>query len=190
MDNLRSVKISEALQIQIEAQRKLHEQIEVQRHLQLRIEAQGKYLQTVLRKAQETIAGYEHCSEAMEEAKSELSQLASMVSSGYQSSSISESTELNFKGIERDDEFRARRLCSIESSLTSLESSEEEEASVNHGNGKKRKGTEKEQSSSVFEGDFKRLMVQKSDEDDQEFRIIDLNHEIGIGIGSKLIEYL
>ncbi|KAJ6349435.1 hypothetical protein OIU77_006922 [Salix suchowensis] len=46
---------NEALQVQIEVQRRLHEQIEVQRHLQLRIEAQGKYLQSVLEKAQETL---------------------------------------------------------------------------------------------------------------------------------------
>ncbi|CAN6206506.1 unnamed protein product [Urochloa humidicola] len=52
----RSMHISEALQMQIEVQRRLHEQLEVQRHLQLRIEAQGKYLQSVLEKAQETLA--------------------------------------------------------------------------------------------------------------------------------------
>ncbi|CAO2175292.1 unnamed protein product, partial [Urochloa humidicola] len=37
-------------------QRKLQEQIEVQRHLQLRIEAQGRYLQSVLRRAYELLA--------------------------------------------------------------------------------------------------------------------------------------
>ncbi|CAN6219985.1 unnamed protein product [Urochloa humidicola] len=51
----RSMQISEALQMQIEVQRRLHEQLEVQRHLQLRIEAQGKYLQSVLEKAQEAL---------------------------------------------------------------------------------------------------------------------------------------
>ncbi|CAN6176698.1 unnamed protein product [Urochloa humidicola] len=51
----RSMHISEALQMQIEVQRRLHEQLEVQRHLQLRIEAQGKYLQSVLEKAQEAL---------------------------------------------------------------------------------------------------------------------------------------
>uniref|UniRef100_A0A0E0KD65 HTH myb-type domain-containing protein n=1 Tax=Oryza punctata TaxID=4537 RepID=A0A0E0KD65_ORYPU len=50
----KSVHIGEALQMQIEVQRRLHEQLE--RHLQLRIEAQGKYLQSVLEKAQETLA--------------------------------------------------------------------------------------------------------------------------------------
>ncbi|KAF8680772.1 hypothetical protein HU200_045618 [Digitaria exilis] len=52
----RSMHISETLQMQIEVQRRLHEQLEVQRHLQLRIEAQGKYLQSVLEKAQEALA--------------------------------------------------------------------------------------------------------------------------------------
>ncbi|RYR53026.1 hypothetical protein Ahy_A06g027872 [Arachis hypogaea] len=52
-----SMQIAEALQMQMEVQKKLYEQIEVQRHLQLKIEAQGKYLQSVLHKAQETLAG-------------------------------------------------------------------------------------------------------------------------------------
>ncbi|XP_072953054.1 myb family transcription factor PHL8-like isoform X1 [Typha angustifolia] len=67
------------LQMQMEVQRKLKEQIEVQRHLQLRIEAQGKYLQSVLRKAQETLAGYSSNSMSMEAAKAELSELVSAV---------------------------------------------------------------------------------------------------------------
>ncbi|KAK9122486.1 hypothetical protein Sjap_012088 [Stephania japonica] len=53
--NIKSLQINEALQMQIEVQRRLHEQLEVQRHLQLRIEAQGKYLESVLEKAQETL---------------------------------------------------------------------------------------------------------------------------------------
>ncbi|QHN81665.1 uncharacterized protein DS421_20g688870 [Arachis hypogaea] len=52
-----SMRIAEALQMQMEVQKKLYEQIELQRHLQLKIEAQGKYLQSVLHKAQETLAG-------------------------------------------------------------------------------------------------------------------------------------
>ncbi|KAL8147104.1 hypothetical protein AgCh_004719 [Apium graveolens] len=43
--------------MQMEVQRRMHEQIEVQRHLQLRIEAQGKYMQTILDKACQTLAG-------------------------------------------------------------------------------------------------------------------------------------
>ncbi|CAK9314654.1 unnamed protein product [Citrullus colocynthis] len=44
-------------EMQMEVQRRLHEQIEVQRHLQLRIEAQGKYMQSILEKACQTLAG-------------------------------------------------------------------------------------------------------------------------------------
>ncbi|KAJ7566580.1 hypothetical protein O6H91_02G109500 [Diphasiastrum complanatum] len=41
--------------MQMEVQRKLQEQLEVQRHLQLCMEAQGKYLQSILEKANETL---------------------------------------------------------------------------------------------------------------------------------------
>ncbi|XP_061346529.1 myb family transcription factor IPN2 isoform X2 [Gastrolobium bilobum] len=44
-------------EMQIEVQRRLHEQLEVQKHLQLRIEAQGKYMQSILEKAYQTLAG-------------------------------------------------------------------------------------------------------------------------------------
>ncbi|KAF7809113.1 myb family transcription factor PHL8-like [Senna tora] len=53
---IESLHIAQSLQMQMEAHTKLHEQIEVQRHLQIRIEAQGNYLQSVLRKAQEALA--------------------------------------------------------------------------------------------------------------------------------------
>ncbi|KAG9155546.1 hypothetical protein Leryth_009957 [Lithospermum erythrorhizon] len=52
-----TLEISQALQIQTEVQRNLNEHIEVQKRLQLRIEAQGKYLQSVLQKAQDIL----HC---------------------------------------------------------------------------------------------------------------------------------
>ncbi|MFS7928815.1 putative transcription factor MYB-HB-like family [Helianthus anomalus] len=44
-------------EMQIEVQKRLYEQLEVQRHLQLRIEAQGKYMQSMLEKACQTLAG-------------------------------------------------------------------------------------------------------------------------------------
>ncbi|KAH9646169.1 Myb family transcription factor APL [Citrus sinensis] len=46
-------------EMQMEVQRRLHEQLEVQRHLQLRIEAQGKYMQSILEKACQTLASGE-----------------------------------------------------------------------------------------------------------------------------------
>ncbi|PKA62785.1 Myb family transcription factor APL [Apostasia shenzhenica] len=53
----RNVQITEALRMQMEVQRRLHEQLEVQKHLQMRIEAQGKYMQSILEKACQTLAG-------------------------------------------------------------------------------------------------------------------------------------
>ncbi|XP_041010763.1 myb family transcription factor PHL8-like [Juglans microcarpa x Juglans regia] len=119
-----NLQIAQALQLQMEVQRKLHEQIEVQRHLQLRIEAQGKYLQSVLKKAQETLSGYNSSPLGVELAKAELSQLVSMVNTGCPSSSVSELTEtgdLSLKDVERK-QVRGT-ICSMESSLTSSESS-------------------------------------------------------------------
>ncbi|KAG4158557.1 hypothetical protein ERO13_D02G126300v2 [Gossypium hirsutum] len=119
-----SSKIAQALQMQMEVQRKLHEQIEVQRHLQLRIEAQGKYLQSVLKKAQETLAGYTSSSVGVELAKAELSQLVSMVNTGCTSSSLSELTEIGGSSLKQMERKPMKgTICSRESSLTSSESS-------------------------------------------------------------------
>ncbi|KAH7515961.1 hypothetical protein FEM48_Zijuj10G0083800 [Ziziphus jujuba var. spinosa] len=147
-----SLQIAQALQLQMEVQRKLHEQIEVrpkhiplqavkslvkvplydnkatifqvQRHLQLRIEAQGKYLQSVLKKAQETLAGYNSSSMGVELAKAELSQLVSMVNSGLPSSSHSELTDRRGSSLKNLERKQMRgTICSMESSLTSSESS-------------------------------------------------------------------
>ncbi|CAM8885724.1 unnamed protein product [Rhodiola kirilowii] len=81
-------KIAQALHLQIEVQKQLHQQIEVQRHLQLRIEAQGKYLQSVLKKAEETLAGYNSSAKSPNISKNELSELVSMVNNGCQNSSV------------------------------------------------------------------------------------------------------
>ncbi|GER51489.1 homeodomain-like superfamily protein [Striga asiatica] len=88
-----NLQITRALQIQMEVQRQLHEQIEVQKHLQLRIEAQGKYLQSVLLKAQETLTQYSSCSIEAEQAKARLSRLRSMVESECTSGSFSVLTQ-------------------------------------------------------------------------------------------------
>ncbi|KAF8091261.1 hypothetical protein N665_0450s0019 [Sinapis alba] len=128
------VQITEALQLQMEVQKKLHEQIEVQRHLQVKIEAQGKYLQSVLLKAQQTLAGYTSSTLGMDFARTELTRLASMVN---QSSSFSELTQVEEYEEEAEDVGEGflwckkpgsrgitQPRCSVESSLTSLESSE------------------------------------------------------------------
>ncbi|KAK4491866.1 hypothetical protein RD792_002645 [Penstemon davidsonii] len=44
-------------EMQMEVNRRLHEQLEVQRHLQVRIEAQGKYMQSILEKACQRVLG-------------------------------------------------------------------------------------------------------------------------------------
>uniref|UniRef100_A0A0E0ELW7 Uncharacterized protein n=1 Tax=Oryza meridionalis TaxID=40149 RepID=A0A0E0ELW7_9ORYZ len=76
------------VQMQREVQRKLQEQIEVQRHLQLRMEAQGRYLQSVLRRAQQVLADHSLAS-SPEAATAELSELASAVDIECMSSSSS-----------------------------------------------------------------------------------------------------
>ncbi|CAN6922381.1 hypothetical protein Bca4012_091474 [Brassica carinata] len=109
--------ISEALHMQIEVQRRLHEQLEVQRHLQLKIEAQGKYLQSVLEKAQETL-GKQNLSEAgLEAAKVHLSEFVSKVSAEYPNTSFLEQKEfqnLCTQQMQPPD-------CSLQSCLTSSE---------------------------------------------------------------------
>ncbi|KAF7828044.1 myb family transcription factor PHL8-like isoform X1 [Senna tora] len=122
-----SQQIAQALQMQMEVQRKLYEQIEVQRHLQFRIEAQGKYLQSVLMKAQEALSGYNSSASGIEHAKAELSQLVSIINNGCPSSPISELTEtrvLSLKDGERKKQDRGT-MCSLESSLSSSETSVE-----------------------------------------------------------------
>ncbi|XP_050373226.1 myb family transcription factor PHL8 isoform X2 [Argentina anserina] len=127
-----SVQIAQSLQLQMEVQRKLHEQIEVQRHLQLRIEAQGKYLQSVLKKAHETLSGYNPSSVGVELAKAEISQLVSMVNSGCPSSSFSEITETGTPTLKDIKRKHIRgTMCSMESSLTSSESSGRKEEKSN-----------------------------------------------------------
>ncbi|RVW67196.1 Myb family transcription factor PHL8 [Vitis vinifera] len=111
-----SLQIAQALQVQLEVQRKLHEHIEVQRHLQLRIEAQGK-------------GGT---------GKAELTQLVSIFDTGCPSSSFSELTETGGSGL-KDKERKPMRGtgCSLESSLTSSESSgrkEEKQRKNENGN--------------------------------------------------------
>ncbi|GJU56400.1 Myb-related protein 2-like protein [Tanacetum coccineum] len=76
----KNLQISEELQMQIEVQRRLHEQLEVQRHLQVHIEAQGKYLKSVLEKAQETLGRQNLGTVGLEAAKLRLSELVSKVS--------------------------------------------------------------------------------------------------------------
>jgi SHAQKYF class myb-like DNA-binding protein len=73
------MQMTDAIQLQLEVQQRLQDQLEVQRHLQMRIEAQGKYLQSILEKAKETLAGHTSDSPGLEAAHAELTELASKV---------------------------------------------------------------------------------------------------------------
>ncbi|KAL5211709.1 hypothetical protein ABZP36_022556 [Zizania latifolia] len=55
-NNMGETPLTDSLRYQIEVQRKLYEQLEVQKKLQMRIEAQGKYLQSILEKAQSNLS--------------------------------------------------------------------------------------------------------------------------------------
>ncbi|XP_010526987.1 PREDICTED: myb family transcription factor PHL7-like [Tarenaya hassleriana] len=52
LDGSSGTQITEALKLQMEVQKRLHEQLEVQRQLQQRIEAQGKYLKKIIEEQQ------------------------------------------------------------------------------------------------------------------------------------------
>ncbi|OWM78801.1 hypothetical protein CDL15_Pgr002972 [Punica granatum] len=120
----KSIHFSEALQMQIEVQRRLHEQLEVQRHLQLRIEAQGKYLQAVLEKAQETLGKQNLGSAAgLEAAKVQLSELVSKVSTQTLNSAFPALKELH--GL--CPQMNQPNDCSVDSCLTSCEGSQKED---------------------------------------------------------------
>ncbi|KAK7274849.1 hypothetical protein RIF29_15948 [Crotalaria pallida] len=118
-----NLQINQALQVQMEVQRKLYEQIEVQKHLQLKIEAQGQYLQSVLKKAQEALVGYNSSSVGIEFTKAELSHLVTIINNASPSSPISELTETKGLRLNCGERKQDRgTMCSLESSLTSSES--------------------------------------------------------------------
>ncbi|KAL8158414.1 hypothetical protein AgCh_002917 [Apium graveolens] len=76
--------VTEALRVQMEVQRRLHDQLEVQHRLQLRIEAQGKYLQSILEKACKALNDHTLASVGVEAAREELSELAIKVANDCQ----------------------------------------------------------------------------------------------------------
>ncbi|KAE8684157.1 Myb family transcription factor APL [Hibiscus syriacus] len=130
----KGLQISEALQMQIEVQRRLHEQLEVQRHLQLRIEAQGKYLQAVLEKAQETLGRQNSGNIGLEAAKVQLSELVSKVSNQCPNSAYPDLKDLQGlcpqQGITQGT---PPTDCSMDSCLTSCDGSQKEQEMHNNG---------------------------------------------------------
>lgn len=128
----KSLHISETIQMQIEVQRRLHEQLEVQRHLQLRIEAQGKYLQAVLEKAQETLGRQNLGTAGLEAAKVQLSELVSKVSTQCLNSTFSDLKEL--QGFcPQQPQANQPTDCSMDSCLTSCEGSQKDQEIHNGG---------------------------------------------------------
>lgn len=121
--------ISEALRMQMEVQRRLHEHLEVQRHLQIRIEAQGKYMQSILENACQTLACQTGPSAGTETRRQELPDLASKVSNDFFRTpprgtvNYPSLTEMNaFRG-EHNHIRQQTQLtdCSVDSCLTSNE---------------------------------------------------------------------
>lgn len=130
----KNLPFSEALQMQIEVQRRLHEQLEVQRHLQLRIEAQGKYLQSVLEKAQETLGRQNVGSASLEATKLQLSELVSKVSTQSLNSAFPDLKEL--QGLcAQQIQTNPPTDCSVDSCLTSCEGSHKDQEIHNNGIG-------------------------------------------------------
>ncbi|OMO98916.1 hypothetical protein COLO4_13622 [Corchorus olitorius] len=129
----KGIQIGEALQMQIEVQRRLHEQLEVQRHLQLRIEAQGKYLQSVLEKAQETLGRQNLGTVGLEAAKVQLSELVSKVSNQCLNSAFSDLKELQGLCPQQQTQATPPTDCSMDSCLTSCEGSQKEQEIHNNG---------------------------------------------------------
>ncbi|XP_047311042.1 myb-related protein 1-like [Impatiens glandulifera] len=118
----KNLQINEAIQMQIEVQRNLHEQIEVQRHLQLRIEAQGKYLQAVLEKAQETLGKQNLGTIDLEVAKAQISELALKVSPHCLNTSFPVMKDLSRLSHQQSDVTQPT-VCSVDSCLTSCDAS-------------------------------------------------------------------
>lgn len=130
----KNLPFNEALQMQIEVQRRLHEQLEVQRHLQLRIEAQGKYLQSVLEKAQETLGRQNVGSASLEATKLQLSELVSKVSTQSLNSAFPDLKEL--QGLcAQQIQTNPPTDCSVDSCLTSCEGSHKDQEIHNNGIG-------------------------------------------------------
>ncbi|CAI9268324.1 unnamed protein product [Lactuca saligna] len=118
-----NLEMSKAIQMQIEVQRRLHEQLEVQRHLQLRIEAQGRYLQSVLEKAQETLGKQNLGKVGVEAVKVQLSELESKVSTHCLHSTFSGIKNVSMQTNQPTD-------CSDDSILTYCEGQQSEQEMI------------------------------------------------------------
>ncbi|KAI8558739.1 hypothetical protein RHMOL_Rhmol04G0120300 [Rhododendron molle] len=112
----------------------LKSHLQVQRHLQLRIEAQGKYLQSVLEKAQETLGRQNLGTVGLEAAKVQLSELVSKVSTQCLNPTISGLKEVS--GLcPQQTQASQPTDCSMDSCLTSCEGSQRDQEMHNSGIG-------------------------------------------------------
>ncbi|KAK9664557.1 hypothetical protein RND81_14G051300 [Saponaria officinalis] len=125
--------VTEALRVQMEVQRRLHEQLEVPRHLQLRIEAQGKYLHSLVEKACKALSDQAAVSSyGFEAAHEELSELAIRISASESSGLVLPDTikiPSSFTQVTPLHDTRNAPMvsawisdCSVDSCLTSMES--------------------------------------------------------------------
>ncbi|CAI9766381.1 unnamed protein product [Fraxinus pennsylvanica] len=121
----KNLHLSEAIQMQIEVQRRLYEQLEVQRHLQLQIETQGKYLQSVLEKAEESLATQNLGTTGLEASKVQLSDLVSKVSTQCLNSAFSGMKELSDLCLQQIKTTQPTD-CSTDSCLTSCDGRDQE----------------------------------------------------------------
>ncbi|KAK8948723.1 hypothetical protein KSP39_PZI005372 [Platanthera zijinensis] len=64
------------MRVQMELQRRLHEQLEVERSLQQRIEAQGKYLESILERACRAVMNPNHAANEMDSSRNRSPELA------------------------------------------------------------------------------------------------------------------
>ncbi|KAK2982029.1 hypothetical protein RJ640_029257 [Escallonia rubra] len=112
----------------------LKSHLQVQRHLQLRIEAQGKYLQAVLEKAQDTLGRQNLGTVGLEAAKVQLSELVSKVSTQCLSSAFPAMKEL--PGLCPQQKHTTQPTdCSMDSCLTSCDGSQRDQEMHNIGMG-------------------------------------------------------
>ncbi|KAK4486310.1 hypothetical protein RD792_008981 [Penstemon davidsonii] len=105
------IPIAEALKSQIQVQKRLQEQLEVQKKLQMRIEAQGKYLQSILEKAQQSLStDHINQTESLESTKAQLTDFNLALSSFMQTINADERNTNNVTDIDG----KARELNEIE----------------------------------------------------------------------------
>ncbi|CAI9095172.1 OLC1v1031053C1 [Oldenlandia corymbosa var. corymbosa] len=121
--------ISEAIVSQIEVHKRLQEQLEVQKKLQMRIEAQGKYLQSILEKAQKSLTLGVNNPTNLETTKAQLSEFNLALSSFIENVNVESNpnsmmidgngmnrkmSESNFLGVHDDHEDKKDIKLSLE----------------------------------------------------------------------------